>query len=75
VTFDMMRLMSKGIRVHGVMEGDSDPARFIPELIGLHRRGLFPLERLITTFPFEEIGAAVAAMRDGSAVKPVLTFT
>ncbi|WP_267717148.1 NAD(P)-dependent alcohol dehydrogenase [Streptomyces sp. CoH17] len=74
VTFDMMRLMTKGVRLHGVMEGDSDPARFIPELIALHRRGLFPLERLVTTFPFEEIGAAVAAMRDGSVVKPVLTF-
>ncbi|WP_217253628.1 NAD(P)-dependent alcohol dehydrogenase [Streptomyces sp. AC602_WCS936] len=74
VTFDMMRLMAKGARLHGVMEGDSDPSRFIPELIGLHRRGLFPVERLVTTFPFEDIGAAVAAMRDGSAVKPVLIF-
>ena len=74
VTFDVMRLMTKGIRLHGVMEGDSDPAGFVPELIGLHRRGLFPLDRLVTTFAFEEIGAAVAAMRDGSAVKPVLTF-
>ncbi|MFB6554835.1 NAD(P)-dependent alcohol dehydrogenase [Streptomyces sp. NPDC056405] len=74
VTFDMMRLMTKGVRMHGVMEGDSDPACFIPELIDLHRRGLFPVDRLITTFPFEEIDAAVAAMRDGSAVKPVLTF-
>ncbi|MFE9059832.1 NAD(P)-dependent alcohol dehydrogenase [Streptomyces mutabilis] len=74
VTFDMTRLMAKGVRVHGVMEGDSDPRRFIPELIGLHRRGLFPVDRLVTTFPFEDIGAAVAAMRDGSAVKPVLTF-
>ncbi|WP_328660460.1 NAD(P)-dependent alcohol dehydrogenase [Streptomyces sp. NBC_00334] len=74
VTFDMMRLMTKGVRLHGVMEGDSDPARFVPELIDLHRRGHFPLERLVTAFPFEEIGAAVAAMRDGSVVKPVLTF-
>lgn len=41
VTFDMMRLMTKGVRLHGVMEGDSDPARFVPELIALHRRGSF----------------------------------
>ncbi|QNP66589.1 NAD(P)-dependent alcohol dehydrogenase [Streptomyces genisteinicus] len=74
VTFDVMGLLAKGVRVHGVIEGDSDPRRFLPELIALHRRGLFPLERLVTTFPFEEIGAAVAAMRDGSVVKPVLTF-
>ncbi|MFS0696933.1 NAD(P)-dependent alcohol dehydrogenase [Streptomyces nitrosporeus] len=74
VTFDVMGLLAKGVRVHGVIEGDSDPGRFVPELIGLYRRGLFPVDRLVTTFPFEEIGAAVAAMRDGSVVKPVLTF-
>ncbi|MFD6549395.1 NAD(P)-dependent alcohol dehydrogenase [Streptomyces sp. NPDC058398] len=75
VTFDVMGLLAKGVRVHGVIEGDSDPGRLIPELVGLHGRGLFPLERLVTTFPFEDIGAAVAALRDGSVVKPVLTFT
>ncbi|MDQ1035234.1 hypothetical protein QFZ75_001650 [Streptomyces sp. V3I8] len=37
-------------------------------------RGLFPLDRLGTTFPFEDIGAAVAVLCDGSAVEPVLTF-
>ncbi|MDR6978328.1 aryl-alcohol dehydrogenase [Streptomyces sp. 3330] len=75
VTFDVMGLLAQGVRVHGVIEGDSDPGRFLPELIGLHRRGLFPLDRLVTTFPFEDIGPAVAAMEDGSVVKPVLTFT
>ncbi|MET9371359.1 NAD(P)-dependent alcohol dehydrogenase [Streptomyces griseoflavus] len=75
VTFDVMGLLAKGVRVHGVLEGDSDPGRFVPELIGLYRRGLLPLDRLVTTFPFEEIGAAVAAMQDGGVVKPVLTFT
>ncbi|MEU9271144.1 NAD(P)-dependent alcohol dehydrogenase [Streptomyces sp. NPDC048251] len=75
VTFDVMGLLAKGVRVHGVIEGDSDPGRFVPELIGLHRRGLFPLDRLVATFPFEDIGAAVAAMGDGSVIKPVLTFT
>ncbi|MGX1542048.1 NAD(P)-dependent alcohol dehydrogenase [Streptomyces adustus] len=75
VTFDVMDLLAKGVRVHGVIEGDSDPGRFIPELVGLYDRGLFPIDRLVTTFPFEDIEAAVAAMRDGSVVKSVLTFT
>ncbi|GAB7106936.1 NAD(P)-dependent alcohol dehydrogenase [Streptomyces phaeofaciens JCM 4814] len=74
VTFDVMELLAKGVRVHGVIEGDSDPGHFVPELIGLHRRGLFPLDRLVTTFPFEDIRAAVTAMGNGSVVKPVLTF-
>ncbi|MFF7333560.1 alcohol dehydrogenase catalytic domain-containing protein [Streptomyces sp. NPDC008150] len=74
VTFDPMSLLAKGVRIHGVTEGDSDPARFLPELLDLHRHGHFPVERLVTTFPFEDINTAVAAMRDGSVIKPVLTF-
>ncbi|MFB7102170.1 NAD(P)-dependent alcohol dehydrogenase [Streptomyces hydrogenans] len=74
VAFDMRELLGKGIRVHGVIEGDSDPDRFLPELLDLRARGLFPLDRLVTTFSFEAIETAVAAMRDGSVVKPVLTF-
>ncbi|MGW0601158.1 NAD(P)-dependent alcohol dehydrogenase [Streptomyces sp. NPDC002776] len=74
VTFDVMGLLAKGIRVHGVIEGDSDPGRFVPELIALHGRGLLPVDKLVTTFPFEDIGAAVTGMRDGTVVKPVLTF-
>ncbi|MEV6964230.1 NAD(P)-dependent alcohol dehydrogenase [Hamadaea sp. NPDC051192] len=74
VEFDVMSLLTKGVRVHGVIEGDVDPARFIPELVGLYQRGLFPVDRLVTTFAFEDIGVAVAGMRDGTAVKPVLTF-
>ncbi|MGG7569418.1 NAD(P)-dependent alcohol dehydrogenase [Streptomyces sirii] len=74
VTFNIMNLIGKGIRVHGVIEGDSDPGRLIPQLVDLHQRGHFPVDRLITTFPFENIGDAVSGMQDGTAVKPVLTF-
>lgn len=64
-----MPLLAKGARVHGVIEGDSHPGRFLPDPIGLWRRGLFPLETLVTTFPFEE-----RAMEEGGVVKPVLVF-
>ncbi|MGA3524396.1 NAD(P)-dependent alcohol dehydrogenase [Melissospora conviva] len=74
ISLDVMALLTKGIRLHGVIEGDAEPARFIPELVGLHQRGRFPLDRIVTTFPFEKIGDAVAGMRDGTAIKPVLTF-
>ncbi|MEU6462971.1 NAD(P)-dependent alcohol dehydrogenase [Streptomyces sp. NPDC046976] len=74
VSFDVMSLLSKGVRLHGVIEGDADPARFIPELIALYRQGRFPVDRLVTTFPFEDIDAAVRGMRDGTAIKPVLVF-
>ncbi|GIM90955.1 NAD(P)-dependent alcohol dehydrogenase [Paractinoplanes toevensis] len=74
VTFDIMKVMNSGARIHGVLEGDSDPHAFIPQLIDLHRGGALPIDRLITTFAFENIAGAVSAMRDGTAIKPVLVF-
>jgi aryl-alcohol dehydrogenase len=61
-----------GLTVTGIVEGDSDPDRFIPELLELHRAGRFPFDRLITTMPFARINEAVAAQQRGDAVKIVL---
>ena len=53
---------------------DSNPAHFIPQLIQLHREGRLPFDRLITTFPFEQINKAADAMKAGTAIKPVLVM-
>lgn len=58
----------------GVIEGNADPQVLIPALVERWRAGALPFERLVTTFPFERIGDAMAAMRDGTAIKPILTF-
>jgi aryl-alcohol dehydrogenase len=64
----------QGRTLTGVIEGDTVPGRFIPRLLELHAAGRFPFERLITTFPFADIGAAVDAARRGRVVKPVLVL-
>ncbi|MGW1026796.1 NAD(P)-dependent alcohol dehydrogenase [Streptomyces sp. NPDC002577] len=61
-----------GVTVTGIVEGDSDPDVFIPQLLDLHRTGRFPFDKLITTMPFSEINEAVAAQHRGEAVKIVL---
>ncbi|MDH6131104.1 aryl-alcohol dehydrogenase [Kitasatospora sp. MAA4] len=61
-----------GRTVKGVVEGDSVPALLIPQLIAFHRAGRFPFDRLIRTYPFEEIERAVADTASGATVKPVL---
>ena len=43
-------IMAKGLRVRGVVEGDSDPHVFIPRLADLWRSGELPIEKLVTTF-------------------------
>lgn len=68
------RTLLNGRTVTGVIGGNSNPDAFIPELIDLHRRGLFPVDRLVRTFPFADLEQAVAATRSGDVVKAVVTF-
>lgn len=65
-------VMSGGRVVRGVVEGSSDPAAFIPELIAHYRAGRFPFDRLVRYFEFSEIAEAIAAGESGRVIKPVL---
>lgn len=65
----VMLIMARGLRVIGVIEGDSEPSEFLPELAAAAAAGRLPVDRLVTTFTdFDE---AWAAAREGTAVKPV----
>ena len=67
-------LLLGGKSIRGAVEGDADPQVFIPELIERHRAGRFPHDRLVTTYPFSAINEAVADMRAGRVIKPVLVM-
>ena len=58
----------------GVIEGDSLPSEFLPRLMAYYLAGEFPVDRLIQTFPFDEIDQAFEAARLHRVIKPVLTF-
>jgi aryl-alcohol dehydrogenase len=61
-----------GVTVKGIVEGDSDPDVFIPELMSLYLAGRFPFDKLVTTMPFSDINKGIEAQHDGSAIKVVL---
>jgi aryl-alcohol dehydrogenase len=67
-------VLTFGQTVRGIIEGDSDPDRFIPELIAHWRAGRLPLEKLVRTYPFAQINGAIAAQHHGDCVKVVLTL-
>ncbi|MHB8695755.1 MAG: NAD(P)-dependent alcohol dehydrogenase [Solirubrobacteraceae bacterium] len=71
---DLRSVISGGRTIRGVIEGDAVPQSFIPRLIELHAAGRLPLEKLIRTYPFDEIDAAFADAASGATIKPVLTF-
>jgi aryl-alcohol dehydrogenase len=61
-----------GKTVSGILEGGAVPQALIPHLLALWRDGKFPFDRLIQTFPLEDINLAEKASLEGTVVKPVL---
>ena len=70
----IMSVYVRGIGIKCICEGDSDPQVFIPQLISMYQAGQLPLDRLVKTFPFEQINEALAASENGSVIKPVVLF-
>lgn len=73
LTFDFLSLIG-GRTITGVMEGDSTPEEFIPELARLNAEGHFPFDELITSFRLDQINEAERASMSGAVIKPVLLF-
>ncbi|WP_067650445.1 NAD(P)-dependent alcohol dehydrogenase [Nocardia harenae] len=69
---NIVAAMQKGLTVRGIVEGDSRPHEFIPELLRHHAAGRFPFDSLITTYPFSKINDALAAQERGEVTKLVL---
>lgn len=69
---DVHEILSFGRVLRGIVIGDAVPATFLPELVAYWEEGRLPLERLVETFPFEQIDAAIEAARSGRVVKAVL---
>jgi aryl-alcohol dehydrogenase len=64
--------LSQGRKSISIIQGDAIPQQFIPKLIALWRAGRFPFDRLVKFYRFTEINRAIADMRRGATIKPVL---
>ncbi|MDE1917732.1 MAG: NAD(P)-dependent alcohol dehydrogenase [Sphingomonadales bacterium] len=72
ISLNIVQMLSRGLKVCGVTEGDADPQIFLPQLIDLYRQGRFPFDRLIATYPLDRINEAVTDQHAGRCVKVVL---
>jgi aryl-alcohol dehydrogenase len=61
-----------GRTVRGIIEGDSVPDIFIPQLVALWKQGRFPFDRLIRKYPLSRIEEAAHASESGEVLKAVL---
>jgi aryl-alcohol dehydrogenase len=69
---DVRDMMLQGKMLRGIVEGDSNADLFIPELIRMQAFGRFPFEKLIRTYPLDQIQVAISDAKSGATVKPVL---
>ena len=69
IEHDLMKVSKSLI---GVVEGDSNPKVFIPELMAHYVAGRFPIDKLITYYDFDDIDKAVEDNHNGKAIKAIL---
>jgi aryl-alcohol dehydrogenase len=72
VSLPILMMIGAGLTVRGICEGDSDPDVFIPELMAHFKAGRFPFDKLIKTYDFDQINAAIADQHHGGVIKAVL---
>ncbi len=61
-----------GRKVRGIIEGNSNPDVFIPQLVDWFMDGRFPFDRLVKFYAFNELEKAFYDSETGLTVKPVL---
>ena len=66
------RFSAAGIRIIGIIEGDSNPDEFLPFLMEQYLAGSLPFDDMIKTYPFAEINKAIAEQQEGKCIKAVL---
>ncbi len=71
VTFETPFLQNGRI-VRGVIQGDSVPKQFLPQLADYMAEGRFPSERMVTFYDLADINRAAAESAAGTTIKPVI---
>ena len=71
MSFDMQYLQNGRI-VRGVIQGDSVPKDFLPQLADHMAAGRFPVEKMIKFYSLAEINQAADDSSAGKTIKPVI---
>jgi aryl-alcohol dehydrogenase len=72
IKVDITEFMQMAKTIYGIIEGDSVPDVFIPQLIDLYLQGRFPFDKLVKFYPFERINEAAQDSERGLTVKPII---
>jgi aryl-alcohol dehydrogenase len=75
VSFDVNNLMLPGKSICGILEGESVPDIFIPQLIELNAQGHFPFEKLLKFYSLDQINQAAQDSERGGTIKPIIRLS
>jgi aryl-alcohol dehydrogenase len=64
--------MLQGREVFGIVQGDSVPHIFIPQLIDLYKQGRFPFDKMIKYYSLDRINEAASDSEKGVTIKAVI---
>ncbi|WP_076461415.1 NAD(P)-dependent alcohol dehydrogenase [Limosilactobacillus caccae] len=72
----MSDLLLESKKLSGVVEGDSKPQEFIPKLVKYYKEGLFPFNKLVRFYKFndEDLNKAFDDSKNGKVVKPIVVI-
>lgn len=65
-------VFTMGRSVEFVVEGDSVPDIFIPQLIEMYKKGIFPFDKLIKFYDLNDINQAVEDSEKGTTLKAII---
>lgn len=69
ITLNLMNdILSESKKISGVVEGDSNPQEFIPQLV----KYKFPLDKLVKYYDFADINQVIADSTNGKVIKPII---
>ncbi|KEF58924.1 uncharacterized protein A1O9_03767 [Exophiala aquamarina CBS 119918] len=66
--------LSKGVKYMGAHQGSSVPQKFIPLLIQFYKTGRFPVDQIITKYPYQDIEKAHEDAASGNCIKAVIEW-
>lgn len=74
VVFDNFFFDIYSKRTVSINMGNAHPKLFIPQILDWYKRGLFPMENIVTFYPLEKINDAIEDSKSGATIKPVILF-
>ena len=71
VSLDCQNILN-GRTIRGIVEGDSIPDVFIPQLIDLFMQGRFPFDKMVSFYSLDQINKAAEDSEKGKVIKAVI---